>query len=72
MPSNGIPQTAGTPCESLAKTIDAAFERRDGSGRPTKGEVREAVEQALELLDRGEARVAERAADAAPGTSING
>ncbi len=47
----------------LAKTIDAAFERRDKIGPQTKGAVREAVEQALDLLDRGDARVAERAAD---------
>jgi 2,3,4,5-tetrahydropyridine-2-carboxylate N-succinyltransferase len=49
--------------ESLAKTIDTAFERRDEIGPATKGEVREAVDNALELLDRGSARVAERAAD---------
>src|SRR5579863_3234116 len=53
--------SAGT--ESLAKTIDAAFERRDEIGPSTKGEVRDAVEQALDLLDRGAARVAERASD---------
>ncbi len=46
--------------KTLAETIDAAFERRDGIGPSTKGEVRDAVEQALELLDRGAARVAER------------
>jgi 2,3,4,5-tetrahydropyridine-2-carboxylate N-succinyltransferase len=51
--------------ESLAKTIDAAFERRDEIGPKTEGAVREAVEQALDLLDRGAARVAERAADGA-------
>jgi len=49
--------------DNLAKTIDAAFEARDSVGPSTKGEVREAVERALELLDRGEARVAEKAAD---------
>jgi len=46
----------------LEKTIDAAFEKRDGIGPSTKGAVREAVEAALDLLDRGEARVAERSA----------
>ncbi|MFY9695066.1 MAG: 2,3,4,5-tetrahydropyridine-2,6-dicarboxylate N-succinyltransferase, partial [Xanthobacteraceae bacterium] len=46
--------------DNLAKIIDAAFERRDEIGPSTKGEVRDAVEQALELLDRGAARVAER------------
>ena len=49
--------------ENLAKTIDAAFERRDEIGPSTKSEVREAVEQALDLLDRGVVRVAERASD---------
>ena len=43
----------------LAKTIDDAFEKRDGIGPSTKGPVREAVEAALDLLDRA-ARVAER------------
>jgi 2,3,4,5-tetrahydropyridine-2,6-dicarboxylate N-succinyltransferase len=49
--------------EELAKTIDAAFERRDEIGPSTKGAVREAVDQALDLLDRGTARVAEKTAD---------
>ena len=44
----------------LAETIDAAFEQRDGIGLTTKGPVREAVETVLDLLDRGEVRVAER------------
>jgi 2,3,4,5-tetrahydropyridine-2-carboxylate N-succinyltransferase len=44
----------------LAKTIDEAFETRDGIGPATKGAVRDAVESALDLLDRGKARVAER------------
>ncbi|MGE5366984.1 MAG: 2,3,4,5-tetrahydropyridine-2,6-dicarboxylate N-succinyltransferase [Betaproteobacteria bacterium] len=47
----------------LAKTIDSAFDRREEVGPATKGAVREAVEQALELLDRGAVRVAERASD---------
>jgi 2,3,4,5-tetrahydropyridine-2,6-dicarboxylate N-succinyltransferase len=47
----------------LAKTIDDAFEKRDGIGPSTKGAVRDAVEAALELLDRGTARVAERGAN---------
>jgi 2,3,4,5-tetrahydropyridine-2-carboxylate N-succinyltransferase len=48
---------------SLSDTIDAAFERRDEVGPATKGAAREAVEHALDLLDRGEKRVAEKAAD---------
>jgi len=51
--------------EALAETIDAAFERRDEIGAATAGPVREAVEQALVLLDSGAARVAERSADGA-------
>jgi 2,3,4,5-tetrahydropyridine-2,6-dicarboxylate N-succinyltransferase len=49
----------------LEKTVDAAFERREEIGPTTKGAVREAVDQALDLLDHGTARVAERAADGA-------
>jgi len=43
----------------LSAIIDAAWENRAGLGFATGGEVRHAVEQALTLLDRGEARVAE-------------
>jgi 2,3,4,5-tetrahydropyridine-2,6-dicarboxylate N-succinyltransferase len=49
----------------LAKTIDDAFERRAEVNPSTKGPVRDAVEQALDLLDGGVVRVAERAADGA-------
>ncbi len=48
---------------ALEKTIDKAFEERDGITTATRGEVREAVETALQLLDKGEARVAERGSD---------
>jgi 2,3,4,5-tetrahydropyridine-2-carboxylate N-succinyltransferase len=51
------------PHGELAKTIEAAFEAREGIGPSTKGAVRDAVEAALDLLDRGEARVAERRQD---------
>jgi 2,3,4,5-tetrahydropyridine-2-carboxylate N-succinyltransferase len=51
------------PHGELAKTIDAAFEARDGIGPNTRGAVREVVEAALDLLDRGEARVAEKRGD---------
>ncbi len=47
----------------LARTIDDAFETREAIGPKTRGAVREAVETALELLDRGAARVAEREKD---------
>jgi 2,3,4,5-tetrahydropyridine-2-carboxylate N-succinyltransferase len=44
----------------LASTIDQAFEARNDVSPATRGSVREAVDEALELLDRGEARVAEK------------
>jgi len=47
----------------IEKTIEQAFEQRDGVGPSTKGAVRDAVEAALDLLDSGKARVAERGAD---------
>ena len=53
------------PHDDLAKTIDAAFEDRNAIGPTTKGPVREAVESALDLLDRGAARVAERGGNGA-------
>jgi 2,3,4,5-tetrahydropyridine-2-carboxylate N-succinyltransferase len=53
----------GMAHEKLAQTIDDAFEKRDGISPKTKGPVRKAVEQALELLDSGTARVAEKGAD---------
>ena len=52
-----------TATTSLAQTIDAAFERRDEVGTATKGAVRDAVDEALLLLDRGAVRVAEKVAD---------
>ena len=44
----------------LQSTIDAAWEDRDKIGTDTKGSVREAVQVALNLLDAGKARVAEK------------
>ena len=48
---------------ALERTIDKAFDERDGVSTGTRGEVREAVEAALDLLDKGQARVAERQPD---------
>jgi 2,3,4,5-tetrahydropyridine-2-carboxylate N-succinyltransferase len=48
------------PHTELARTIDAAFEARADITPSTKGPVRDAVETALDLLDNGKARVAER------------
>ncbi len=44
----------------LQSVIDNAFENRDRIDTGTKGEIREAIEQALDLLDSGEARVANK------------
>ena len=46
--------------DQLAATIDAAWEARATVSAATHGDVREAVEAALGLLDSGEARVAEK------------
>ncbi len=47
----------------LAKTIDDAFEARDSISLSTQGDVRDAVQTALNLLDSGELSVANRQAD---------
>ena len=44
----------------LQKTIDTAWETRDKISTSTKGAVRDAVESALDLMDGGVARVAEK------------
>ena len=44
----------------LQSTIEAAWDARDGVNFQTTGAVREAVETALDLLDSGKARVAEK------------
>lgn len=48
------------PYSQLAATIDAAFEARDTLNVNSQGAVRDAVNEALALLDNGTARVAER------------
>jgi len=47
----------------LEHTIDAAWEARDTVGVETSGPTRDAVEQALDMLDSGRARVAEKTGD---------
>jgi 2,3,4,5-tetrahydropyridine-2,6-dicarboxylate N-succinyltransferase len=44
----------------LRRIVEAAFEDRQAIGVSTRGEVRDAVETALDLLDSGTARVAEK------------
>ena len=49
--------------DDLQSTIDAAWEARDSVSPATTGAVREAVETALDMLDSGKARVAEKVGD---------
>ncbi len=48
---------------SLEPVIEKAFDERDSINTGTRGEVREAIEASLDLLDSGAARVAERQSD---------
>ena len=48
------------PQDDLARTVDAAWEDRASVTPRTMGAVREAVEEALDRLDSGKARVAEK------------
>ncbi|MEC7511969.1 MAG: 2,3,4,5-tetrahydropyridine-2,6-dicarboxylate N-succinyltransferase, partial [Pseudomonadota bacterium] len=49
--------------KDLENTIDAAFEDAGALTPDTQGDIRAAVEAALDLLDAGTARVAERIGD---------
>ena len=55
--------------DQLQQVIDAGWEDRTNVGLDTKGEVRDAVDEALGLLDSGEARVAQP--DGAGGWQVN-
>jgi 2,3,4,5-tetrahydropyridine-2,6-dicarboxylate N-succinyltransferase len=46
--------------DTLKAAIEKAFDERDAISPATQGEVRDAVEEALNLLDKGEVRVAEK------------
>ncbi|WP_394889116.1 2,3,4,5-tetrahydropyridine-2,6-dicarboxylate N-succinyltransferase [Mesorhizobium sp. AaZ16] len=48
---------------SLEKIIEKAFDEREAISTGTRGEIREAIETSLDLLDRGQVRVAERQPD---------
>jgi 2,3,4,5-tetrahydropyridine-2-carboxylate N-succinyltransferase len=48
------------PNETLQTIVETAWEKRDSVSPATGGDIRAAVETALDLLDRGEARVAEK------------
>ena len=58
----GPSQNAGMIHAALAKSIESAWDQRNSVGPATRGEIREAIETALDLLDRGEARVADKVA----------
>ena len=47
----------------LQQVIDDAWEGRDSLGPNSSGEIREAVDSAIQALDRGEARIAEKLGD---------
>ena len=49
-----------TDTAALQATIEAAYDSRDKIGPEIVGAIRDAVEQALAMLDRGELRVAEK------------
>ncbi|WP_417468567.1 2,3,4,5-tetrahydropyridine-2,6-dicarboxylate N-succinyltransferase [Maricaulis sp.] len=49
--------------DQLKTLIEVAWDDRDAVSTDTTGEVREAVEAAIQLLDSGKARVAERSGD---------
>jgi 2,3,4,5-tetrahydropyridine-2-carboxylate N-succinyltransferase len=50
--------------DNLQATIETAWDEREGVSVDTTGEIREAVDAAIELLDSGKARVAERSGNA--------
>ncbi|MGV3551070.1 2,3,4,5-tetrahydropyridine-2,6-dicarboxylate N-succinyltransferase [Rhizobium sp.] len=52
-----------TDLAALEKTVDAAFDARDGVNTSTKGEIRDAVNEVLNLLDAGKLRAATRGDD---------
>lgn len=54
---------SGTDHSALETTIEKAFDDRTSISPSTIGEVREAVETALRMLDDGSARVASRGSD---------
>jgi 2,3,4,5-tetrahydropyridine-2,6-dicarboxylate N-succinyltransferase len=55
------------PHANLQSVIEKAWDAREGLNGSTKGEVRDAVETTLNLLDSGKLRVAEKTAGSKPG-----
>src|SRR5215210_1117877 len=63
MSANGSKRFWGMTMD-LESVIDRAWEARDDIGPQSKGEIRQAADLALAALDRGEARIAEKASGA--------
>ena len=57
--------------QELKITIDAAWDARDSVNTETKGDIRDAVQAALDLLDNGQERVAEPVNDPDPVWQVN-
>lgn len=57
--------------QELKITIDAAWDARDSVNTETKGDIRDAVQAALDLLDNGQERVAEPVNDPEPVWQVN-
>src|SRR6201999_927197 len=55
-----FPQDRMSDISELRAIVEAAFGKRDSIGVTTQGEVRQAVDKALDLLDAGKLRVAEK------------
>ncbi|PZQ49154.1 MAG: 2,3,4,5-tetrahydropyridine-2,6-dicarboxylate N-succinyltransferase [Micavibrio aeruginosavorus] len=55
-----MPSTARQETTSLAAIIESAWDTKDSITTQTKGEVRDAVDEALNLLDAGKMRIAEK------------
>ncbi len=52
-----------TDSAAIQSTIESAWDNRDNISTKTTGDVRDAVEQALGMMDSGEARVADKTGD---------
>src|SRR4051812_45987213 len=50
------PEEIPMSLSALESTVNTAFDASDGISTATKGEVRDAVDHSLELLDKGEVR----------------
>ncbi len=63
MPIPGSPMTENVNTSELQSAIEAVWEERQGISAGTTGVIRDTVDKTLDLLDKGEVRVAEKGAD---------